>query len=91
MLARIKKTRSHPPILGGFLRAGLLNRLRMQVKKRSACSANQCIPTAMSKFTKAAAAGNLGQVSRPERLWENRGSRLPLRSVIRLWIEGQRT
>jgi hypothetical protein len=29
---------------------------------------------------------NLRQVVRPERLWETRGSRLPLRGVIRLWI-----
>ena len=29
---------------------------------------------------------NLRQVVRPGRLWETRGSRLPLRGVIRLWI-----
>jgi hypothetical protein len=29
---------------------------------------------------------NLRQVVHPERLWESRGSRLPLRGVIRLWI-----
>jgi hypothetical protein len=34
---------------------------------------------------------NLRQVVRPERLWGIRGSRLPLRGVIRLGIEAQRT
>ena len=43
-------------------------------------------PDAMNKFTKAAATVNLRPVVRPERLWETRGSRLPLRGVIRLWI-----
>jgi hypothetical protein len=41
-------------------------------------------PDAMNKFT--AAAVNLRPVVRPERLWETRGSRLPLRRVFRLWI-----
>jgi hypothetical protein len=44
----------------------------------------------MNKFTKAATVlkdyVNLRQVGRPKRLWETRGSRLPLRGVIRLWI-----
>jgi len=43
----------------------------------------------MNKFT-AAAAVNLRPVVRPERLWETRGSRLPLRGVLRLCIEAQR-
>lgn len=37
MLARINKDSQPPAYSLGFLRAGLLNRLRMQVKKRSAC------------------------------------------------------
>src|SRR5882672_4992642 len=45
----------------------------------------------MNKFTKAATVlkdyVNLRQVGRPKRLWETRGSRLPLRGVIRLWID----
>jgi hypothetical protein len=42
-------------------------------------------PDAMNEFTKAAAAVNLRQVVRPERLWETRGSRLPvsLLSIVR--------
>jgi hypothetical protein len=44
----------------------------------------------MNKFTKAATVlkdyVNLRQVGRPKRLWETRGSRLPLRGVIRLSI-----
>jgi hypothetical protein len=30
--------------------------------------------------------GNLRQVVRPERLWKTRGSGLPVRGMIRLWI-----
>ena len=59
--------------------------LAMQTTWNASGNANQRIPT-MNKFTKAAADVNLRQVVRPERLWETRGSRLPLRSVFRLWI-----
>jgi len=45
----------------------------------------------MNKFTKAATVlkdyVNLRQVGRPKRLWETRGSRLPLRGGVRLWID----
>src|SRR5450755_5067627 len=49
-------------------------------------SANGLVPACQSSSQAFMDHVNLRQVVRPERLWETRGSRLPLRGVIRLRI-----